>query len=164
MTNDHPWLGIGYGNWIPYYEDHYGYQGREEVAHNTFVQAASEMGYTGLGRVSLLLIGCTFLINSRSRARGIRAGPAGRLTYYLANGLDGALIGYLVSGFFMSVLYYPYIWINLGMTVALNTVAQRLPVPAAARRPSRTANKWPVPEHGGGKLANPGWQPALPRR
>ena len=43
---------------------------------------------------------------------------------YMAHGLDGALVGYLVSGFFVTVLYYPYFWINLAMTVALNQAAK----------------------------------------
>jgi len=43
---------------------------------------------------------------------------------YMAHGLDGALVGYLVSGFFVTVLYYPYFWINLSMTVALHGAAK----------------------------------------
>lgn len=163
MTNSHPWFGIGYANWIPYYQDHFGYQGREEVAHNTFIQAASEMGYSGLLAL-LLLIGCTFMLNSRTRSRAVRAGTAGRLTYFLANGLDGALIGFLVSGFFMSVLYYPYLWINLGMTAALNTVANRLPVAATVPRASRAAKRAPIVARGAREVSDPGLQPAFPRR
>jgi putative inorganic carbon (hco3(-)) transporter len=139
MTNDHPILGVGYNNWIAYYQDHYSYvdPNRKEVAHNIFVQAASELGYAGLAAF-LLLVLCTFVLNSRSRTLATRAGPAGRWMYYLANGLDGALIGFLVSGFFISALYYPFLWINLAMTVALNTVAGRLP--ESARAPMRSRN------------------------
>lgn len=128
MANEYPVLGIGYSNWMPYYRDHYT-AGPKLLPHNIFIQAVSELGYTGLVAF-LLLIGCTFVINSRSRALAIRAGPAGRLTYHLALGLDGALIGFLVSGFFVTVLYYPYFWINLSMTVALSTVAKQLPIAA----------------------------------
>jgi putative inorganic carbon (HCO3(-)) transporter len=129
MANESPLLGVGYANWMPYYQDRYG--GDVKVCHNIFIQAVSELGYTGLVAF-LLLIGCTFMLNARSRALAIRAGPNGRLTYHLAIGLDGALIGFMVSGFFVTVLYYPYFWINLSMTVALNTVAKRLPVTVQA--------------------------------
>ena len=44
--------------------------------------------------------------------------------YYMAHGLDGALVGFIVSGLFVTVLYYPYFWINFAMTVALNGIAK----------------------------------------
>ena len=159
MAKDHPVLGVGYGNWIPYYRDHY--EGRVQVCHNIFVQAASELGYTGLVAF-LLLIGCTFLLNTRSRALATRAGPRGRLTYCIANGLDGALIGYMVSGFFVTVLYYPYFWINLAMTVALNTVAKQLP--AAAPSPLRVGDRFMRAMPTNVPFGNPGFQPILPRQ
>jgi O-antigen ligase len=159
MTNEHPLLGVGYGNWVPYYQDHF--EGRVQVCHNIFVQAASELGYTGLAAF-LLLIGCTFVINSRSRALAIRAGPRGTLTYNIANGLDGALIGYMVSGFFVTVLYYPYFWINLAMTVALSTVARQLAVAAPPAAPA--ANRMRSVTLPNNPYHNPGLQPVLPRR
>jgi putative inorganic carbon (HCO3(-)) transporter len=157
MANDFPLLGVGYGNWLPYYSEHF--SGRVQVCHNIFVQAASELGYSGL-LAFLLLIGCTFVLNGRSRALAKRAGPQGRLTYYLALGLDGALIGFVVSGSFVTVLYYPYFWINLAMTVALNTVARHLPVTA----PGRVADQLPLPEAPHAPVGNPGFRPALPSR
>jgi O-antigen ligase len=138
ITNDHPLLGIGYGNWAAYYGDHY--DGPVQQAHNSVLQAASELGYPGLLSL-LLLVGCSFALNARSRALAIRAGPDGRLTYNLAIGLDGALIGFLVSGFFISALYYPFFWINLAMTVALATVAKRLPVTSPARLSTRVGDQ-----------------------
>jgi hypothetical protein len=41
----------------------------------------------------------------------------------MAHGLDAALIGFLASGFFVTVLFYPFFWINLAMTVALYNAA-----------------------------------------
>ena len=43
----------------------------------------------------------------------------------MAHGLDGALVGFLVCGFFVTVLYYPYFWINLAMTTSLYEAAKR---------------------------------------
>jgi hypothetical protein len=47
-----------------------------------------------------------------------------KFLYFLAYGLDGALVGFMVSGFFVTVLYYPYFWINLAMTVSLHESAR----------------------------------------
>jgi hypothetical protein len=43
----------------------------------------------------------------------------------MAKAFDGALIGFLVGGYFVTVLYYPFFWINLAMTVALHNSTLR---------------------------------------
>lgn len=127
IMNDHPVLGVGYGNWIPYYPEHYGYRGNQlgtGLSHNIFIEAGSELGYTGLLGF-LLLIFATFRVNWDTR-RLARSPPLeDRFFYCMAYGLDGALVGFLASGFFVTVLYYPYFWFNLAMTVALNVAARR---------------------------------------
>ena len=40
-------------------------------------------------------------------------------------GLDGAMVGYMASGFFVTVLYYPYQWFNLAFAAALHLCALR---------------------------------------
>jgi hypothetical protein len=72
----------------------------------------------------------TFVNNFRTRKLSLREEGEKkevkmRFVYYMAHGLDGALIGYLASGFFVTVLYYPYFWINLAMTVSLNAIARK---------------------------------------
>ena len=120
MMRDYPILGIGYANWQKYHTIHYG--GPALLVHNTFIQAGSELGYTGLATF-LALIACTFVINRRTRKLAAHASDRGRFIFYMAHGLDGALVGFLASGFFISVLYYPFFWINFAMTVALHNAA-----------------------------------------
>ena len=134
MTRDYPVLGIGYFNWLPYYLRTYGVKG--QLPHNIFIQASAELGVTGLAAF-LALIGVTLVTNARTRRRAARA-PNGRLVFLMAHSLDAAMMGFLASGFFVTVLYYPFFWINLSMTVALSEVARRelavAPVAATARR------------------------------
>lgn len=116
---EHPLLGIGYDNWAPYHRVTYGYK---MLPHNIFIEAGSELGYTGL--IAFLgLIVCTLGINHRTRKLALSWPDRGRFIFFMAHGLDGALVGYLASGFFVTVLYYPYFWINFAMTVALNNAA-----------------------------------------
>lgn len=116
MAKDNPLLGIGYENW----GRHYG--GR--LPHNIFIEAASELGFTGFFAFLALIFG-TFYINARTR-RLVRSIPTEtEFLKHMAFGLDGALIGYMGSGFFVTVLYYPFFWINLAMAVALHTAARR---------------------------------------
>jgi len=132
IMNRYPVLGIGYANWGKYHAVNYG---TELLPHNVFIEAGAELGYTGLAAF-LALIGCTFVVNSRTR-RLAKQFPRDRGFFMsqMAHGLDGALVGFLVSGFFVTVLYYPFFWINLAMTVGLNNAAvnafaesSRLPV------------------------------------
>jgi len=127
LISSHPILGVGYNNWLVAQENIYGLRG-QQLPHNIFIQCASELGYSGL-LVFFLMILYTFINNSRTRNLVLRWDKEkkevkSRFLYYMAHGLDGALVGYLASGFFVTVLYYPYFWINLAMTVSLNSIAR----------------------------------------
>ncbi|HEX6694053.1 MAG TPA: O-antigen ligase family protein [Longimicrobiales bacterium] len=114
MAKERPLLGIGYNNWRTYYGP---------LSHNIFIEAMSELGYTGL-LAFLSMIGATFVVNARTR-RLLKGVPTSTtFMHHMAYGLDGALIGFMASGFFVTVLYYPFFWINLAMTVSLHVSAQ----------------------------------------
>ncbi len=57
-------------------------------------------------------------------------------------GLMGAMIAYLVSGLFLSVLYYGHFWLIMGFSVARNNLVRNLLNDAgkevAARAPCNT--------------------------
>jgi len=131
IIKDHPLLGIGYANWFPYYRTYYNPRG--ELVHNVFYQAATELGFPGLFAF-FGMIGATFYLNRKTRRIARRMGSQGRFLSHMATGLDGALVGFMVSGFFVTVLYYPFFWINLAMTSALYTSAI-----SAARAQASTA-------------------------
>lgn len=145
LANEHPVLGIGYKNWLPMYQKRWGWEldafQRVELPHNFFVEAWSEMGYLGLGALLFLIAG-SFFLNSRTRALARKLGDQGYLAEQLGWGFDGALIGYMVSGFFVTVLYYPFLWVNLGMTAALHlSVARTL---RATRRAMSHTSSVPI--------------------
>jgi O-antigen ligase len=119
IAREHPLLGIGFNNWISYNNNRYGNGG---LSHNIFVEAWSELGYLGLLSFLSLIFG-TLWVNWGTRRVVRHLGERGRFVHYMALGLDGALIGYLTSGFFVTVLHYPYFWINLAFVVSLRTVA-----------------------------------------
>ena len=129
MLHAYPALGVGYGNWGV--ADQKLFDGPGNLCHNIFIQCMSELGYTGLVAF-LALIGGTFLVNWRTRRLAVGEDDRARFIRLMAHGLDGALVGYLVSGFFVTVMYYPYFWVNLAMTVALNNIA-RHPAESEAR-------------------------------
>ncbi|MDD2580659.1 MAG: O-antigen ligase family protein [Desulfuromonadaceae bacterium] len=122
MAEMYPILGVGYGNWA--IADVRIFSGNGSLSHNVFVECVSELGYSGLV-LYILMILYTLVNNYRTRiilrARKMENG----FIYVMSHGLDGALIGFMVSGFFVTVLYYPYFWINMALTVALHNIAQK---------------------------------------
>lgn len=145
IANGNPVLGIGFRNFDPYYVDNYmgGIRYATALPHNIFIEAWSELGYSGLFAF-LTLIMLTFVVNARTRRIAKRLGERGRFLWYSAVGLDGAVVGYIGSGFFVTVLYYPFFWINLALTTSLYVSAKharrteaRMRAAAAARRQTR---------------------------
>jgi putative inorganic carbon (HCO3(-)) transporter len=117
IANNHPLFGIGYKNWLPYYTARYNPRG--QLPHNFMIEAVSELGYVGFVSLCVVLV-MSFRATASVRKRtGPRSAAPDRLLWALAYGLDGALIGFMVSGSFVSVLYYPYLWMNTAMVMAL---------------------------------------------
>jgi len=137
ITNDHPVLGIGYKNWIPYYRANYNPRG--ELPHNFLLECAAELGYLGV-LVLLSLIGATFVENAKTRRICGQGGRApDRFLYCIAHGLDGAMIGFIVSGSFVTVLFYPFLWMNIALVLALCGVREN-----RGRVTRRLAGHWPA--------------------
>ncbi len=144
MAREHPLLGVGYANWIPYYSSHYvragsssrELEGRVQLSHNIFIQCMAELGYTGLAAFIVLILG-TLWINYRTRRllRSVRA-PPHSFPVQMAYAFDAAMVSYIVNGYFVTVLYYPFFWVNLAFTVALHAIARTTyrPAPAAPHR------------------------------
>ncbi|QSP93673.1 O-antigen ligase family protein [Marinobacter salinisoli] len=125
MLNDHPFLGVGYFNFIPYYERVY----REdmlyeyaELPHNIFIQVGSELGYSGLIVYVLMLAYCFWKTNS-IRKKLKEEGEHG-FFYYIFSYLNISLLGFIFAGQFVSVVYYPFLWIHLALFVALTQCVQ----------------------------------------
>lgn len=126
VMQENPVLGIGYRNWVDYCwhvnPNGVDNSGLCSVQHNTMVQAVSETGVTGfILYVSIIIF--TFIANARTRANARHIDN--KFMLYAAHGLDGGMIGYLVSSFFFTVLFYPIVWVQLAMTVALNELSKK---------------------------------------
>jgi putative inorganic carbon (HCO3(-)) transporter len=137
MADGHPLLGVGHGNWSVYYRDHYwnpsdslaiiNSRGEPivEVAHNSFVEVMSQLGYTGL-LLFCSVLGGIWLVNARSRVILLRLGERGRLLYLMSLGLDAGVISIVIAGFFMSVAFYPFVWFQAAMTAGLHAAATKM--------------------------------------
>ena len=122
LMNENPVLGIGFYNWQEYilFFQPEELAKKSEEPHNIFIKVGVELGYLGL-LCFLLMIFFVFIINSKTRK--IANKIENRFLQYLAYGLDAGLIGYLVAGFFVTVVYYPFFWVQMAMTVALHSIS-----------------------------------------
>ncbi len=119
MVRLYPILGVGYENWAV--ADKQLFHSSGDECHNIFIECMSELGYIGL-IAFLLLVFSTYKNNSETIKVAKQIDSP--FLYNLATSLNLSLLAYLVAGFFVTVLYYPYFWINLAMTVSLNNIAK----------------------------------------
>lgn len=105
------------------------------AAHNSFVQVGAELGVPGLIAFLALLAAAFRVTRTLARARGPDGLPAPHAA--LGQALTATLVGYCVSGFFLSQAYSAYLYTVLGLVAGLACVAARVesPAPVAVRRP-----------------------------
>jgi len=126
LAHEHPLLGIGYFNWMQYvtrlYPDGVGPYQIIQVPHSIYIQAAAELGYTGF--LFFIFTALTaFIVNMRTR-KMIVIEKYNHLKY-ISYALDAGLIGFLIAGAFVTVLYYPFFWIQIAMIAMLNNVTKK---------------------------------------
>lgn len=126
MIKENPVLGVGFFNFIPYYESHFPNDMLypfAELPHNIFVQVGTDSGLLGLS-VFLMLIYQQFAILRSVRKN---ADQYQRGAYYLAmsEGISAGLWGFLIAGQFVTVTYYPFFWIGLAFAVALKNTMEK---------------------------------------
>ena len=115
MMNEHPLTGIGYFNFIPYYEVYYPgdmlYQ-NAELAHNIFIQVGADLGWIGLV-IYVFLILSSFRVLKKILKSDER--PEILNLRKIASFMNTSMIGFLIAGQFVSVVYYPFLWILLAI-------------------------------------------------
>ena len=154
-----PIIGIGQSNFPWTFESYEAGQkfndrsfgGRQ--AHSAWVTLISELGLVGVVIVGLMFFQCykdlklvrTRFAPVKSRQKHGQAVQTGEdVRAYLARAMEGSLIGFIVSGVFISILWYPSLWIMLAFVVALRNISEMQSgeaLPAAAQ----TKHSWSVP-------------------
>lgn len=140
MMHQHPMLGVGYYNWIPYFHDHF-FQPqlywRVEMAHNTFLQLGAELGYIGLF-LFVTMTAISFIINAKSARVARRHGFD--FLYSFAVGMNVAGVSMLIASMFLTAYWLPTYWIQFALTICLrNVVRQKSEALQSANAPHRNA-------------------------
>lgn len=144
---EYPLTGVGPGNYKTLTV------GREDfqVAHNTYVELAAELGFPGLLLFVAVLV-ATFMSAGRIRRRAERGGPL--VFLHVAQGIQAGLLGYAVSAVFVSVPWQKSLWLLVFVSIALEVLWRTSPRRAAVADARRVA-----PPEAGDRFIVP-WGPA----
>jgi O-antigen ligase len=134
MWADYPVFGVGPANYRYVRQAYYRIaveNSRDRAAfvcHSLYIEVISELGTLGTLAATAIIV-CYFLLIRGVRKRLIAEG-ADRQSweFCLCSGLELAMIGYLTSGAFVSVFWYPHIWVLCGIAMGLNTATGGRPV------------------------------------
>jgi O-antigen ligase len=135
MFLDHPVTGVGsknYGIHAPDYEDveraeTTGFHTWGRVAHSMYFTLLAEQGAAGT-ILFLSILGWCVVAQWRIRrwARGHPEDPSSRTALLLGSGLFAGIFALLATGAFLTVTYYPLLWVLVGMMASLDGVARLL--------------------------------------
>lgn len=120
MMKDHPFAGVGFFNFIPYFNRYYpgdALFGSAELPHNIFVQVGTDAGFPALIVFLLIIFYCLFATYRVSKNY-----PDSNIAKPIAAGLGLGVFGFALAGQFVTVAYYPFIWIHLAFIVCLVSV------------------------------------------
>ena len=143
MIGDSPLVGVGPLNFKALSTLYTGLE-QGNIAHNSFLEIAAEMGLPVLGLFLMLLASTFRTLGAVARLRG---GPETRELAGWAEGLRSGLLGFLVSGCFISAQFEKVLWLAIFVTIAVGDIARRRVALQAAQQaePERDADLVPAP-------------------
>ena len=120
---DYPILGAGFKPFSPEnFERYVPGSGRlAHDAHNIFFQVLAEHGFVGFGLYVTLYV-CIFLSLRKIVRRGTRD-PTKHWMVSYAQMIEAGLLGFVVSGFFLSLSYFDLFYVFVAMTITLKRLS-----------------------------------------
>jgi O-antigen ligase len=119
MINDHPFMGIGLGNYIrskvktKYSQESFGRVEVAGYAHNSYLEWAIELGFLGLFPLIVFILLC--LWHYFMSIRNVRERDPGMLLLF--RGFQYGCYAMLIDNLFLSQFHEKYIWITLAMSI-----------------------------------------------
>jgi O-antigen ligase len=121
---DHPVFGIGYNNWVPYYQKYHpaeplSEEKSGEVAHSTPITVLAELGIVGFIFYYGIVLK-TIFINLRSIR--IASSNVEVIWRFIPFALNIGLVGFLTTSIFLSIVFYPFLFIQASLSAALYNI------------------------------------------
>ena len=122
MMAAHPLTGVGMSNFRANIEVDPRANLAARYSHSNWIQAGSELGVFAI----FLFLWVLWIAFQRNReTRALLAGRNGRAEQMklFTYALDISMVGFIVTGTFTAMLYYPFMYVNLALIVALHAIA-----------------------------------------
>jgi len=137
---DYPFIGAGFRPFTP--EVYHHYTPEETIndwqdAHSIYLQVLAEHGVTGFVLYMLLIL--STLVTLRRVMRAARRDPSKESLGRMAHALEVSMVGFLVSGVFLSMSYFDLFFHLIAIAVMLKVLV-RLPAPELAAAPATAAS------------------------
>jgi putative inorganic carbon (HCO3(-)) transporter len=122
MAMENPYSGVGYDTFPEYYHNYYKEDGggylstRKEVSHNTIIQVISTLGFPALFIYLLIHKRIYYVVKNKylKKIAGIDF-----LSRNIVFSLKAGVLTYFVGSMFMSIAFYPYLYLLCGLSIAL---------------------------------------------
>jgi O-antigen ligase len=89
-----------------------------QLPHNIFIQVGTDAGFVALSFFIFIILYC-FITSLRI----IRNTKNDEVTKSIEAGLGVGVFGYVIAGQFVTVSYYPFLWVHLAFIVALSNIS-----------------------------------------
>ena len=90
--------------------------------HNAYIQIAADLGFFGILAYLALIF---FIFRQNTQCMKFNREKENVYLVSISQGLKGALIAYAVGSFFLSVGYYPHLYLLLGLTIVLEILSRQ---------------------------------------
>ncbi len=120
MMKEHPFTGVGFFNFIPYYEAHFSYDmlyPTAQLPHNILIQVGTDAGFIAVALFLLIICHCLIMTFRLTKIKNLE--PEVKA---IAAGLGVGVVGYTIAGQFVTVAYYPFLWVHLAFIVSLTNI------------------------------------------
>ncbi|MCS6306463.1 MAG: O-antigen ligase family protein [Nitrospira sp.] len=170
MFLHNPIIGVGQSNFpwsIGEYEEGRTFHTRSfagRQAHSAWVTLIAELGLVGTLIVGWMLFQCyrdlafirrTFAPPQLKEKHGQIIKPGEDVCVYLARAMEGSLIGFIMSSVFISTLWYPSMWIMIGLVVALRNISDSENAKVGSATFTSNSLSARLPRFGQGRAAYP---------
>jgi O-antigen ligase len=123
MMKEYPLTGVGFFNFIPYYEDYYSSDMLYTIAqlpHNIFIQVGTDAGFP-----AVVLFICIISFCLITTIKSVKTKDVDGFNSAIFAGLGYGVFGFLIAGQFVTISYYPFLWVHLAFIVSLVNVIKR---------------------------------------
>lgn len=119
MGKEHPIFGVGYYNYTTYGAHYFN---ESLVTHNSPITVFAELGYIGL-ILYLYIMFIIYWVNKRTRKIATEHGDS--YVAAIATSLFLGVPAYFICSIFITVPYYPFLYVQLALTASLSNITRR---------------------------------------